>query len=74
MDIVEKIGKLKQENNVTAFQVHRMDQLMKNRMKIAEAMGLRPDYIKEIYNVIHEESVKKQTDIMFNLREEKKKS
>lgn len=66
MRIVDSIGKAKINANITALQVHRMDELMNKRMQIAEALGLNPQYIKEIYNVIHDHSVKVQTEMMLD--------
>lgn len=64
MSVVEKIGEYKKDNNVTTFQVNRWDEIMKNRAEIGQKMNLSPDYITQIFNTIHEESVKKQSDIM----------
>ena len=64
MAIVEKIGDYKKENNVTSFQVKRWDEIMKNRSELASKMRLNPEYISEIFKIIHEESVRKQTEIM----------
>jgi chorismate mutase len=63
-NIVERIGDLKMKNNVTALQVHRMDEMMKRITDLAEKVGLRGLFAHEIYNVIHEESVKVQTEMM----------
>jgi chorismate mutase len=63
-NIVERIGQLKMENQVTALQVRRMDELMKKVSDQAESVGLRPLFAQEIYNVIHEESVKLQAEQM----------
>jgi hypothetical protein len=52
------------ENQVTALQVRRMDELMKKVSDQAESVGLRPLFAQEIYNVIHEESVKLQAEQM----------
>ena len=62
--IVEKIGEYKRENNVTTYQVKRWDDIMKNRAELAAKMSLAPEYIIEIYKIIHEESIRKQTEIM----------
>ena len=70
-DIVEKIGDLKIKNNITALQLHRMDEMLKKRMDQAEKVGLRSDFAKEFYNVIHEESVKKQTGMMLKSNKDK---
>lgn len=64
MNIVEQIGQTKAANNVTALQVHRMDQLMNNRINAGKSIGLDENFIKELYHVIHEESVRQQTHIM----------
>ena len=71
MDVVEKIGKAKSANNVTPLQLHRMDAMMKNRLEVALALGLPEKYIKEIYEVVHAESVKRQTDIMNSFQNDK---
>ncbi|MFN6945762.1 MAG: chorismate mutase [Cytophagaceae bacterium] len=70
MHIVEKIGEYKKENNVTTFQVKRWDDIMKNRTELAKKMNLNESYISEIYKIVHEESIRKQTEIM--KREESK--
>lgn len=64
MAVVEKIGEYKKENNVTSFQVKRWDEIMKNRADLAKKMNLSADYITEIFKIVHEESVRKQTEIM----------
>lgn len=62
-DVVEKIAKAKVEQNVTALQRNRFDQLMKERMDQGLKLGLDQDFIKEIFDSIHEQSVKTQTDL-----------
>jgi chorismate mutase len=62
--VAEEIAKAKIENNVTAFQLKRMDKVLKDRKAQAEKLGLRPEYIEELYNTVHAESVKIQTSIM----------
>lgn len=64
MTIVEKIGEYKKDNNVTTFQVQRWDDIMKNRAELAKKMNLSEAFITEIYKIIHEESIRKQTEIM----------
>jgi chorismate mutase len=66
MNIVEKIAAAKMKSKVTALQLGRMDEMMKNRMDTAAALGLSTEFIEEIYQVIHTASVKKQTDMMNN--------
>lgn len=62
MEIVQEIAKVKLEKNVTAFQQKRMDEILLNRVQKGKAYGLKKDYIEELFNIVHAESVKKQTD------------
>lgn len=71
MEVVEKIGELKSLNNVTPLQIQRMEKLMKTRLAIAKELGLPEKYIKEIYDLIHVESVKRQTSVMNAFQNEK---
>lgn len=63
LNVVEKIAKAKIEQNVTALQRSRFDQLMKERMDAGEKLGLNQDFVKEIFDSIHEQSVQAQTDL-----------
>ena len=62
-DVVEKIAKAKIEQNVTALQKGRFEQLMKQRMDAGVKLGLDQDLIKEIFDSIHEQSVQTQTNL-----------
>jgi chorismate mutase len=64
MRIVERIGESKRANNVTTLQVARWKVLLDDRMKRAQELGLDADYIKALYDVIHSESVRRQSEIM----------
>lgn len=61
--VVEKIAKAKIDQNVTALQRSRFDQLMKERIDTGSKLGLDQDFIKEIFDAIHEQSVQIQTDL-----------
>ena len=37
---------------------------MNKRIKLGESYGLGGNYIKELYDIIHAESVKHQTDLL----------
>ena len=62
-DVVEKIAKAKIEQNITALQKSRFEELMKERMTAGEKLGLSQEFIKEIFDSIHEQSVQTQTDL-----------
>ena len=60
--IVEKIAQAKVNQNITALQINRFDQLMKERLTSGKSMGLDECFIKEIFDAIHDQSIKIQTD------------
>lgn len=61
-NVVKKIAATKVENSITALQRHRFDQLMKERQESAKTLNLDSDYVKEIFDAIHEQSIKMQTE------------
>ena len=64
VEIVKEIGKYKKENNVTALQMSRWSQLMENRVKLGTKMNLDDTFVKILFQLIHEDSVRMQTEIM----------
>jgi chorismate mutase len=64
MKISEAIGKYKHENNITILQTRRYDEVMNNRRKLAEEVGLSPEFVVKVYEHIHEESINRQNQIM----------
>lgn len=64
MKIIQLIGEYKRDNNVTIFQLERWKEIIKSRPKWAASLDLNQEYIEEIYKLIHEESLKTQTDIL----------
>lgn len=64
MKIVEQIGLYKKQNKVTALQVNRWSQIMEDRLDNARKLGLDESFIKIIFQLIHEDSVRQQTEIM----------
>ncbi len=64
MEIVEGIGEAKIKGQVTPLQMERMQAMFNMRLQWGKDAKLREEYIKELYGVIHNESLKKQTDMM----------
>ena len=62
--IVKEIGQYKKDHNVTALQINRWTQLMENRVKLGQNMGLNETFVKILFQLIHEDSVRMQTEIM----------
>lgn len=61
VDFSKKIGIYKHENNVTILQIRRWKKTLKNQIKNGTALGLNEQFIKAIYQIIHDESITVQS-------------
>lgn len=61
---VDAIGKIKQDDQLTIFQMARWFELIADRKAYGSSLGLDPDLLYELFSVIHKYSVKRQTDII----------
>ncbi len=64
VEIVKEIGAYKRDNNVTALQINRWTQLMENRVNLGKKLDLDETFVKILFQLIHEDSVRMQTEIM----------
>ncbi len=64
VEIVKQIGKYKKDHNVTALQINRWTQLMENRVALGKNVNLNETFVKILFQLIHEDSVRMQTEIM----------
>ena len=64
MQIVEKIGKYKKDNGITILQVNRWDEILQKRTQYGKALKLEADFTEKLLELIHSESIRKQTEIM----------
>ena len=64
MKIAEQIGQFKKDNEVTVLQVNRWEEILENRLKMSGALGLSDDFIKNLLNLIHTESIAKQRKLL----------
>jgi chorismate mutase len=64
MRIVEEIGEYKKQNNVSVFQLYRWENILKSRVEYGERLGLNVEYIKNLLQLVHNESIRKQADIL----------
>ncbi len=62
--IIRQIGQYKKENNVTALQINRWTQLMDDRVNLGRKLELNETFVKILFQLIHEDSVRMQTEIM----------
>jgi chorismate mutase len=64
MQISEKIGKYKKDNNITILQVNRWDEIMNKRTAYAKALKLSPEFTEKLLELLHAESIRRQTEVM----------
>ena len=59
-----KNEKFNKENKMPVRQTERYDEILTKRIKQAEEMGINGEFIKEILEAVHEESVRTQLDLI----------
>jgi chorismate mutase len=64
MEISERVGWVKKECNMTAYQPDRWREIVATRTEKAKKMMLSEDFIIELYEKIHHESIKKQLEVL----------
>ncbi len=69
MDVVDEIGKYKKENNITILQLKRWSNILRDRLRTGVNLGLNKDFIQNLLEIVHTESIRRQTEI-FNREEE----
>ena len=62
--VISQIGEYKKDNNVAVLQLERWKEISETRPEWAKSMQLNADHILELYKIIHEESIRIQTEIM----------
>lgn len=61
---VNEIGNYKKANNITILQIKRWGNIIENRLKLAEQLGLDREFLTKMLKLIHKESIRLQTEIM----------
>lgn len=64
MQISRKIGAYKKAHNLTIVQAKRYDEILKRNFEHGTSHGMTPQFIKAIFEAIHEESIRRQAEIM----------
>ncbi|MEX1189251.1 MAG: chorismate mutase [Bacteroidia bacterium] len=62
--LVEEIGKHKREFSMTIFQLKRWEEILERQLRNGQASDLSPEFIKQVYEVIHTESIRLQHNIL----------
>ena len=59
-----EIGQYKKEHNMTVLQTSRYNEILDKRGAQGSLCGMDAKFIKEIFEAIHEESVRQQIEII----------
>lgn len=60
LDLSRQIAQVKAQAHLAVFQPKRWDALLRQRLEAARSLGLDPDFVKEVFEKIHAESVRVQ--------------
>ena len=66
MRISREIGQYKKEHSMPVVQTGRYDDILNSRAAAAEELGINGDFMKTVYQAIHEESVRQQIEVLNN--------
>lgn len=64
MKVINQIGEYKKENNVTVFQLERFQEIIRTRPEWGQKQQLTPEFITELFTIVHDESIRLQTEIV----------
>ena len=64
MDLVKLLGEFKREHKVTAFQLERWNEILDTRTSHGRDLGLDQNFISEMMERIHSESIKIQLELI----------
>lgn len=64
MSVANEIGQYKRDNNMTILQVERWNEILKTRLQSGEMKELSDEFIIRMYELIHQESIRHQTEVM----------
>lgn len=63
MQIAEEIASHKKAHNISILQPERYDEIMKGRVKKGASLNLKEKFVTDLYEMIHQNSIKRQTEI-----------
>ncbi|MCH4147112.1 MAG: bifunctional 3-deoxy-7-phosphoheptulonate synthase/chorismate mutase type II [Prevotella sp.] len=64
MRVCREIGQYKKEHNMTVFQANRYNEILEKRGAQGSLLGMDPEFIANVFEGIHEESVRQQIEII----------
>lgn len=69
MELSDRIGSVKKDCNMTAFQPERWNEILETRSERGSKQYLNTKFVEELYRQIHDESIRRQIEVMKNLNE-----
>ena len=70
MELSEMLGEYKCKNNVAVLQMDRWLEILKTRIEHGKSVGIDPAYTEKYLKLLHQESIRIQTNVMQRLKEE----
>ena len=64
MRVSRDIGQYKKEHNMTVFQANRYSEILDKRGAQGALLGMSPEFIAQVFEHVHEESVRQQVEII----------
>lgn len=64
--LVHEIGQFKLDNNITILQIERWKEIFKKQTEFARQNNLNESFTEKLYKLIHEESIRIQTEVFKN--------
>ena len=64
MRVCREIGQYKKEHNLTVFQADRYTEILDKRGAQGSLLGMSPEFIAQVFENVHEESVRQQVEIL----------
>lgn len=70
MKIIDQIADYKYTNNVSVLQMERWLEILKTRTELGTRIGLDSKFLEQLLKHLHQESIRRQTDIMIEKKKE----
>ncbi|MBX2845516.1 MAG: bifunctional 3-deoxy-7-phosphoheptulonate synthase/chorismate mutase type II [Saprospiraceae bacterium] len=66
MEVVRELGLIKKENNVAIYQPGHLAKMLERRLLKAEPSGLSKEFINNLFDAIHTESIRQQSEVFYD--------
>jgi chorismate mutase len=68
MNVAEKIGRIKSENDVRILQEVRWEDIVERALSSSQKLGLSEEFLRTVLDAIHIESIERQKRVMNELQ------